>query len=264
MKPKPVYSRESYIGSGKLKNKVAVISGGDSGIGRAVSIYYGREGAQVAILYHSSDKDAKETQTLVEKEGVVCRIYKTDVSKSVRVNLVVEEIKKDFGSVNILVNNAAVQKPKESLKDISDKQLEKTFFTNIFGYFYLARAVLPHLNKGDAIINTASVVAYRGHDILLDYSATKGATVSFTRSLSLNLAPKKIRVNAVAPGPIWTPLIPSTFSKSKVKKFGEHTALGRAGQPAEVAPAYVFLASQDSSYITGQVIHVNGGDIVGG
>ncbi|MCD8484319.1 SDR family oxidoreductase [Candidatus Woesebacteria bacterium] len=262
MQQEPEYIKSEYRGSGKLTGKVALISGGDSGIGRSVSVYFAREGADVAILYHESDTDAQDTKALVESEGQRCEVYSTDVSDSAAVDAVVENVLADFGQIDILVNNAAIQNPQHSLLDISDKQLHKTFQTNIYGYFYLAKAVLPHLGSAGCIINTASVVAYRGHDILIDYSATKGAIVSFTRSLSLNLAPKNIRVNAVAPGPIWTPLIPSTFSKEKVEKFGKHTPLGRPGQPSEVAPAYVFLASNESSYITGQVIHVNGGEVV--
>ena len=262
MHPKPEIIRKDYKGSDKLKNKVALITGGDSGIGRSVAVHYAREGADVAIVYLEEDKDALETKKLVEKEGQKCLIIAGDLTKEEFCKTVVETCIKTFKKLNILVNNAAMQFPKDKITQISSDQLRKTFEINIFVMFYITKAAMAHLGKDDTIINTSSVTAYRGSHHLLDYSSTKGAIVSFTRSLSSNLAKKKIRVNGVAPGPIWTPLIPATFDD--VTDFGQDTPLGRAGQPSEVAPAYVFLASADSSYITGQMIHVNGGEIING
>lgn len=261
MKPQPEIIRDNYKGSGKLKGKVAFITGGDSGIGRSVAVHFAREGASVAIVYLEENKDAKETKRMVEEEGSKCLILEGDLKDAKFCKKSIAECIKQYGKLNILVNNAAVQFPKDKLEQISEQQLTETFQTNIFAYFYIAKAALPHLKKGDVIINTSSVTAYRGSDHLMDYASTKGAIVSFTRSLSSNLASKGIRVNGVAPGPIWTPLIPATFDD--VTDFGQDTPMGRAGQPSEVGPAYVFLASEDSSYITGQFIHINGGELIG-
>lgn len=264
MDPRPETVRESYKGSGKLSGKVALISGGDSGIGRSVAVHFAREGADVAIIYLLEDSDAEETKQLVEKEGRKCILLPGDVGDETFCRSAVEQTLAKLGALHILVNNAAEQHPQKSIEDISAEQLERTFRTNIFGMFFLAKAALRHLTEGSTIINTTSVTAYRGSPMLLDYSSTKGAIVSFTRSLAHALVEKKIRVNGVAPGPIWTPLIPSTFPADKVSKFGSDVPMGRAGEPDEVAPCYVFLASADSSYITGQVLHPNGGEIVNG
>lgn len=262
MYPKPEIIRKDYQGSEKLKNKVALITGGDSGIGRSVAVHFAREGADVAILYLEEDKDALKTKKMVEKEGRQCLIIEGDLTDKTFCKTAMETCIKKFKKLNILVNNAAVQFPKNKITQISADQLRKTFETNIYAMFYITKAAMVHLSKDDVIINTSSVTAYRGSHHLLDYSSTKGAITSFTRSLSSNLAKKKIRVNGVAPGPIWTPLIPATFDD--VTDFGQDTPLGRAGQPSEVAPAFVFLACADSSYITGQMIHVNGGEIING
>ena len=262
MVPEPEVIREGYKGSDKLKDKVALITGGDSGIGRSVAVYFAREGADVAIVYISEEKDAKDTQKMVEKEGRKCLLLKGDIKSEAFCKKAVDSCVKKLGGLNILVNNAAIQFPQDSLQQITGKQLKETFETNIFSFFYLSKLAMDHFSPGDTIINTSSVTTYRGSEHLVDYASTKGAIVGFTRSLALMVAKDKIRVNGVAPGPIWTPLIPATFDD--VTEFGQDTALGRAGQPSEVAPAYVFLASEDSSYITGQFIHVNGGEIVGG
>ncbi|MBN7811043.1 SDR family oxidoreductase [Algoriphagus sp. H41] len=262
MVPEPEVIRKGYEGADKLRGKVALITGGDSGIGRSVAVHFAREGADVAISYLSEVQDAKQTKKLVEAEGGKCILIKGDIRSERVCKKVVDTTLKKLGGLNILVNNAAVQFPKDSLQEISSKQLLETFETNIFSFFYLAKLALSHLKTGDSIINTSSVTTYRGSEHLVDYASTKGAIVGFTRSLAKMLAPDGIRVNGVAPGPIWTPLIPATFDD--VEKFGTDTPMGRAGQPSEVAPAYVFLASADSSYMTGQFIHVNGGEIVGG
>ncbi|WP_339878215.1 SDR family oxidoreductase [uncultured Algoriphagus sp.] len=262
MVPEPEVIREGYKGSDKLKDKVALITGGDSGIGRSVAVYFAREGADVAIVYISEEKDAKDTQKMVEKEGRKCLLLKGDIKSEAFCKKAVDSCVKKLGGLNILVNNAAIQFPQDSLQQITGKQLKETFETNIFSFFYLSKLAMDHFSPGDTIINTSSVTTYRGSEHLVDYASTKGAIVGFTRSLALMVAKDKIRVNGVASGPIWTPLIPATFDD--VTEFGQDTALGRAGQPSEVAPAYVFLASEDSSYITGQFIHVNGGEIVGG
>jgi NAD(P)-dependent dehydrogenase (short-subunit alcohol dehydrogenase family) len=262
MRLKPRYDNPNYKGSGKLKSKVAIITGGDSGIGRATAILFAKEGASLTIVYLTEDEDAEETRQMVEELGQNCILIKGDVGEEKFCKKVVEKTLGKFGHIDILVNNAGEQHPQERLEDIDSKQLERTFRTNIFAMFYLTKAAMPHLKKGASIINTASVTAYKGNPTLLDYSSTKGAIIAFTRSLSLSLAKKAIRVNAVAPGPIWTPLIPSTFPRSHVKEFGKDTPMQRAGQPEEVAPAYVYLASGDSSYVTGQTIHVNGGSVV--
>ncbi len=265
MQQKPVADKPSRPGSGKLKGKVAIITGGDSGIGRAVAIDYAKEGAVSAIVYLNEDKDADETERLIVEQGGRCLKLKGDIGSEAFCKEVVEKTLQEFGQLDILVNNAAEQHPQEAIEDISEEQLERTFRTNIYAMFFLTKAALPHLkHKGTSIINTASVVAFKGNPMLLDYSATKGAIMGFTRALALSLAEQKIRVNAVAPGPIWTPLIPSTFKPDEVEQFGKDTPLGRPGQPEEVAPAFVYLASEDASYITGQTIHINGGSMVNG
>jgi len=264
MKPRPIFIREDYRGSGKLEGKVALITGGDSGIGRAVSVAFAREGADVAIIYLNEDADAKETARLIEAEGRRALLIARDIAKEGACQKAVMQTVKAFGRIDVLINNAAQQFPQKSIEDISEKQLDRTFRINIYSMFFLTKAALPHMRKGSSIINTTSVTAYRGSPQLIDYSTTKGAIVSFTRSLAHSLVDKGIRVNGVAPGPIWTPLIPATFPGEKVSKFGSDVPLGRAGQPAEVGPCYVFLASEDSSYITGQVLHPNGGEIVNG
>ena len=264
MDPRPEVIKANYKGAGKLDDKVALITGGDSGIGRSVAVHFAREGANVAIVYLDEDVDAKETQKMVEAEGKNCLLIKGDVKKPSFCRKAVETTVKKFGKINILVNNAGMQVPQKDPKKIDDKQLEDTFRTNIFGYFYFAHEVLEYFHVGDTIINTTSVTAYRSSPNLIDYSSTKGAITSFTRSLATNLAKAGIRVNAVAPGPVWTPLIVSTFDEEKIKSFGSETAMERAGQPSELGPSYVFLASDDASFITGQVIHVNGGEVVNG
>ncbi len=262
MHPAPKIIRDNYKGSGKLEGKIALITGGDSGIGRSAAVHFAREGADVAIVYLEEDEDAKTTIDLIEKEGRRGLLISGDLKKEEFCTEAVSRCANELGGLNIVVNNAAVQFPKDNVEEINAEQLYTTFETNIYPYFFIIRESLKYLQSGDVIINTTSVTAYRGSHHLLDYSSTKGAIVALTRSLSKMLADKKIRVNGVAPGPIWTPLIPSTFDS--VSEFGKDTPLGRAGHPCEVAPAYVFLASEDSSYITGQVIHVNGGEIIGG
>jgi len=264
MNPRPEYRGEDYNAAGKLEGKTAIITGGDSGIGRSVAVLYAREGADVAILYLDQHQDAEETRTVVEQYGRRCLTFAGDVADRGVCRKVIDETLAAFGKLDILVNNAAEQHPQEKLEDISEEQWEKTFRTNIFGMFQMTKAALPHLGKGESIINTTSVTAYKGSPQLLDYSATKGAITAFTRSLSMNLAERGIRVNGVAPGPIWTPLIPSTFDADEVAEFGSNTPMKRPGQPDEVAPAYVYLASSDAAYVSGQVIHVNGGTVVNG
>jgi NAD(P)-dependent dehydrogenase (short-subunit alcohol dehydrogenase family) len=264
MTPRPRIVLPEYRGSGKLAGKVAVISGGDSGIGRAVAILFAKEGADVSITYLNEHRDAKETQRLVEKEGRRCVRIAGDIGNEAHCRKVIEATAKEFRRLDILVNNAAEQHPLEDINELTAKQLERTFRTNLFAQFFFVKAALKRLKEGATIINTSSVTAYRGSPQLLDYSATKGAIIAFTRSLAKSLAERGIRVNAVAPGPIWTPLIPSTFPKEKIKNFGADVPMKRPGEPMEVAPCYVFLASSDSSYMTGQVLHPNGGEIVNG
>jgi NAD(P)-dependent dehydrogenase (short-subunit alcohol dehydrogenase family) len=264
MVPRPVSEDHSYQGSNKLANKIAIITGGDSGIGKAVAIHYAKEGANVVIVYLDEHEDAKETKRQVEEEGQKCLLLSGDIGNEEFCKEIVKNTIDTFGQLDILVNNAAEQHPQKSISAITAEQLERTFRTNIFSYFYLTKAALPHLKQGSSIINTASVTAYKGNEQLVDYSATKGAVVSFTRSLSMQLVGKGIRVNGVAPGPIWTPLIPSTFTSDQVAKFGSTTPMKRPGQPEEVAPCYIFLASDDASYMSGQILHVNGGEIVNG
>jgi NAD(P)-dependent dehydrogenase (short-subunit alcohol dehydrogenase family) len=264
MVPKPESSGKEYQGSDKLQGKIAVITGGDSGIGRAVAVAFAKEGADVAIIYKEEQADAEETKRLVEKQSRQCLLLMEDIREETVCFKCIDQIVKKWKRVDILVNNAAVQFPQESIEDISKEQLENTFKTNIFSYFYMTKAALKHMPKGSAIINTTSVTAYKGKPQLIDYSSTKGAIVSFTRSLSLSLVDREIRVNGVAPGPIWTPLIPSSFNAEEVGKFGESAPMKRPGQPDEVAPSYVFLASADSSYMSGQILHINGGTIVNG
>lgn len=262
MHPRPQVVLEDYKGSGKLAGKVALVTGGDSGIGRAVSVLFAREGADVAIVYLDEHEDAKETKRYVEKEGGRCILIPGDLGHEAFCRGAVEKTVAELGGLDVLVNNAAEQHEADEIEEISAAQLEKTFRTNIFSMFYMVKAALPHLKEGSTIINTTSVTAYRGSAHLLDYSATKGAIVAFTRSLSQQLVERGIRVNGVAPGPIWTPLIPASFSKEKVEKFGKKAPMGRAGEPAEVAPCYVFLASRDSTYFSGQILHPNGGEVV--
>lgn len=265
MSPPPRSEMRNYRGSDKLKNQVALVTGGDSGIGRAVSIAYAKEGAQVAIVYLNEEGDAEHTRQAVEAAGSSCLLIRGDIGEESFCREAVQKTTEKFGRLDVLVNNAAEQYPQESISDISTEQLETTFRTNLFSMFHLVKAALPHLKKNAGrIVNTASVTAYKGSPQLLDYSTTKGAIVAFTRSLALQLVKENIRVNAVAPGPVWTPLIPASFPPDKVATFGSDVPMGRPGQPDEIAPTYVFLASEDSSYIAGQVIHINGGVVING
>ncbi len=264
MKPIPVFDDEKRKGSGRLEGKVLLITGGDSGIGRAVAVLFAKEGADVAIAYLNEHDDAKFTKSVIEKYGRRCYLIPCDISKEKNCLTVVERTIKQFDKIDILINNAAIHYESKSIEDISTSQLMKTFGTNVFPLFWITKAALPHMKNGSSIINTSSVIAYRGSPELIDYASTKGAIVSFTRSLASNLIKKGIRVNAVAPGPIWTPLIPSSFEGKKVAEHGSAAPMERAGEPVEVAPAYLFLASDDASYISGQVIHPNGGEIVNG
>ncbi|ADM37107.1 SDR family oxidoreductase [Bacillus spizizenii] len=262
MDPRPVFDKPKI--QKKLEGKTAIITGGDSGIGRAVSVLFAKEGANVVIVYLNEHQDAEETKQYVEKEGVKCLLIAGDIGDEAFCNDVVMQASQAFPSIDILVNNAAEQHVQPSIEKITSHQLIRTFQTNIFSMFYLTKAVLPHLKKGSSIINTASITAYKGNKTLIDYSATKGAIVTFTRSLSQSLVQQGIRVNAVAPGPIWTPLIPASFAAKDVEVFGSDVPMERPGQPVEVAPSYLYLASDDSTYVTGQTIHVNGGTIVNG
>ena len=263
MEPKPIAELEEYKAAGKLENKVALITGGDSGIGRAIAILYAKEGANVAIGYYDEHQDAKDTVNRLQEIGVKAKAYAHDLKDEKQSQKLIKDVINDFGGLNILVNNGGVQFPRDHFEDITPQQVKESFMTNIFGMMFLSQAAVPYLSEGDTIINTTSVTAYRGSGHLIDYSATKGAIVSFTRSLATTLMEKGIRVNAVAPGPIYSPLIPATFDEEKVEHQGGETPMGRRGQPEELAPSYVFLATHaDSSYITGQVIHVNGGDFI--
>ncbi|MBA2561479.1 MAG: SDR family oxidoreductase [Chitinophagaceae bacterium] len=265
MNPIPIYDNAENKGSGKLDNKIALVTGGDSGIGRAVCILFAKEGADVIILYYNEHKDAEDTKKIIELQyGRKCLLIPGDISKEKFCINAIAKAVKQFKRIDVLVNNAAIHFESKSLTEISTKQLLKTFETNIFSMFWITKAALPDMPEGSAIINTTSVTAYRGSSELMDYATTKGAIVSFTRSLSQNLVEKGIRVNAVAPGPIWTPLIVSSFDPEKVAKHGSDVPMKRAGEPAEVAPCYLFLACDDSSYITGQVLHPNGGEIING
>ncbi|MGN7939268.1 SDR family oxidoreductase [Virgibacillus sp. 6R] len=264
MNPAPKFHSTSYKGSGKLTDKVAIITGGDSGIGRAVAVHYAIEGANVVISYLNEHEDAEKTKQYVEEQGQKCLLIPGDIGDEEICKQIVDKTIGEFGQIDIVVNNAAEQHPQKGIEDITSEQLERTFRTNIFSFFYLTKAALPHLKNGSTIINTSSITAYAGNKQLLDYSATKGAITTFTRSLALSLADKGIRVNGVAPGPIWTPLIPSTFTADQVSTFGSDTPMKRPGQPEELAPAYVYLASEDSSYMSGQILHVNGGKVING
>lgn len=261
MTPKPVYDNDDP-GLGRLEGKVAIITGGDSGIGRAVAVQFAKEGADVVIAYLNEHEDAEEIAADIRKYGKEPLLIATDISEEENCKSIVDQTIKKFKQVDIIVNNAAVQYEQHAIEDISAEQLEKTFKTNIFAQFYLTKFAVPHLQEGSSIINTASVTAYKGNPALMDYSSTKGAIIAFTRSLALSLAEKKIRVNAVAPGPVWTPLIPASFPAEKVAKFGTDIPMGRPAQPIEIAPCYVFLASKESVFLTGQVLHPNGGTIV--
>lgn len=262
MVPPPIFDYAGYEGSGKLKGKVALITGGDSGIGRAVAAAYAKEGADLVIVYLNEHRDAEETKQYVERLGVRCLLLPGDLRYSATSLAAVARTMEVFGRLDILVNNAAVLSYTNSIMDVSDEQLDNTFRTNVFPLFYMVKAALPHLKKGSTIINTASRVAYEGNKDAIDYSASKGAVVTFTRTMAMSLVDQGIRVNAVAPGPVWTPLIVSTSPPEQVATFGTEIPMGRAGQPFEVAPAFVYLAAKDSAYVTGQVIHVNGGMIL--
>lgn len=262
MVPRPISEDPDYRGSGKLKGKVAIITGGDSGIGRAAAYAFVKEGAKVVIVYLNEHQDARETQKRIRELGGESLFIAGDMRREDFSREIVEKTLHHFGRIDILVNNHGVQFVQKSILDITREQLFDTFETNIFAFFYLTKAVLPHMKAGGSIINTTSVTAYEGHKDLIDYSSTKGAIVTFTRSLSLSLEKNGIRVNAIAPGPIWTPLIPASFSAKKVSEFGTDTPMKRAGQPFELAPAYVYLASDDSRYMSGQVLHINGGTMV--
>jgi NAD(P)-dependent dehydrogenase (short-subunit alcohol dehydrogenase family) len=264
MAPQPEVIRSDYRGSGKLRGKVAIVTGGDSGIGRAVAVHFAREGAKVVIGYLEEDKDAQETRDLVEAEGQACCLFRGDLGEAALCRSLADEAVSAFGRIDVLVNNGAEQHAVDTLEEVTPEQWDRTFRTNIHAYFYLTRAALPHMEEGSSIINTTSVNAYKGNAKLIAYTATKSAIVGFTRSIALTLVERGIRVNGVAPGPVWTPLIPATFPEDDVAKFGGQVPMNRAGQPSEIAPSYVFLASSDASYITGQVIHPNGGTVVNG
>ncbi|HZP13764.1 MAG TPA: SDR family oxidoreductase [Nevskiaceae bacterium] len=263
MRPEPATIDPTYRGSGKLKGKVALISGGDSGIGRAVGVHFAREGCDVAFVYLEEDRDAEKTCRMIADEGVRCLHLRGNAQSEAFCRKAVEKTIDEFGKLDILVNNLARQIVQEKPEDISSAQLRETFANNVFPFFYLTQEALKHMKRGSTIINTGSVTSFRGQPVLLDYASTKGAIESFTYSLAKNLAERGIRVNGVAPGPIWTPLIPASFSGKKLRDFGKDTLMKRPGQPSEVAPAYVYLASRDASYITGQFIHINGGGFIG-
>lgn len=264
MEPRPIFQDENSKPSKRLQDKVALITGGDSGIGRAVSVAYAKEGADIVIVYLDEHEDAKETKAIIEKHGKKCLLIAGDVGEEEFCKEVISKAMGEFKKIDIIVNNAAEMHPQNSIEDITKQQLEKTFKTNIFSQFFITKAALPYLKDGGVIINTSSVTAFKGDEALIDYSSTKGAITSFTRSLALSLIKRNIRVNSVAPGPIWTPFIPSSFSAEEVGEFGKKTPIGRLGQPIELAGAYVFLACDEASYITGETIHVNGGEFVCG
>jgi NAD(P)-dependent dehydrogenase (short-subunit alcohol dehydrogenase family) len=263
MDPQPETIRAGYRGSGKLDGKIALITGGDSGIGRSVAVHFAREGADVAIMYLDEDEDARDTERMVAAEGRRCLLLRGDARSEARCRWAVEQTVAKLGGLNVLVNNLADHVSTDALEDIGAKQLRTTFENNVYPYFFVTRFALEHLREGDSIINTGSVTSFRGSEHLLDYASTKGAIETFTYSLAKNLVKRGIRVNGVAPGPIWTPLISSTYDRKTQKEFGKDTPMGRAGQPSELGPAYVFLASDDASYVTGQFIHVNGGGFIG-
>ncbi|WP_456270160.1 SDR family oxidoreductase [Kushneria sp. AK178] len=262
MNDQPEYIRAGYRGTGKLKGRIALITGGDSGIGRAVAVHYAREGADVAFSYLEEDEDAEDTRALVEAEGQRCVVMKGDVGDADFCRDMVERTVSELGGLNILVNNAAEQHDWDDITKIPDEQIERTFRTNIFSHFYTVRQALAHMQAGDTIIESSSVNAFKGNNTLIDYTATKGAIQGFMRSMAMSLVGRGIRVNAVAPGPVWTPLIPATMDEEKVEGFGGQVPMDRAGQPSEMAPAYVYLASEESSYMNGQTIHLNGGVIL--
>ncbi|GFN31548.1 SDR family oxidoreductase [Paenibacillus xylaniclasticus] len=264
MNPLPAFESPSYKPAGKLQGKVALITGGDSGIGKAAAVAFAKEGADVAIVYLDEHSDALATKTLIEQTGRRCLLLPGDIGNETFCKEAVAQTNKELGGIDILVNNSAEQHPLQQFEQLSSEQLERTFRTNVFGMFYVTQAAIPLLKPGASIINTASITAYKGNPLLIDYSATKGAIVSFTRSLALHLADRGIRVNGVAPGPVWTPLIPASFDAQQVSEFGSDTPMKRPGQPYEMAAAYVFLACDDSSFMTGQMIHLNGGEIVNG
>lgn len=267
MNPLPISENPNYVGSGKLKDKVAVIAGGDSGIGRAVAYSFAKEGADIAILYFDEHRDANDTKARIENIGRKCMTIPCDLKQECIAKKAVQNIIECFGKIDTLVNLTGVQFLQNSILDITEEQLDITFKTNIYSFFFMIKAVLPHLKRGITIINTTSITAYRGNPQLIDYSCTKGAITTLTRSLAMSLVDKGMRVNGIAPGPIWTPLIPASYPPSDIKTFGTYTSkvpMNRAGQPFEVTTSYVFLASDDSSYMTGQILHPKGGEIVNG